>query len=566
MRIPYFFIALISLGMTGRALAQRNIPLDGKFKEAVAEYKRGNYNAAMTKLAPLASNTVVYSFSEYAYYYYALSAYQSGKYKESRQMLLQLVSRFPNWPKMDEVNYLLGANALATGQWNEGQTYFAKIKSNGVKNDIPALKQNYLKEIKDIAVLTTLQKQNPDDRLIATELILAIQNSPKSKAKDLQFAEQLMSEYKISDKETAGKVESKEPNKQLDAWSKGYFNVSTLLPFRLSEFNSNKKRTNQFAYDYYLGMVMAKRKLKEEGIEINLWAYDIGTDAKILNSTIQDKTFQTSDLLVGPLYPATMEVATAYSERTGTYMLNPLSTDGSTLKKGAPIYLAHPSVGTQMKKAADFMRTVAPMGPVTIYYGNTSKDSSMAFSYLEELKRKGLKSGEFLKVRTDREWLEANMKATETNKPGHFAIFSSDTQLGSIIIDVLRSRKLTDMPLLATSTSFDGQRARINRYGIQMYLIETDYMNREKESVRKFQAAYWELTNTFPSVYSCQGYDHLLFFGRMMSQYKNRISNGLALKKYDQDYLLSGFDFTGSNENQTTLIYRINGSRWEAVK
>ena len=133
-------------------------------------------------------------------------------------------------------------------------------------------------------------------------------------------------------------------------------------------------------------------------------------------------------------------------------------------------------------------------------------------------------------------------------------------------MEVATGRKLTTTPVIATSTSFNLQQSRLARFGSRLYLIDTDPVDRDKETIRQFQKNYFSKTNTFPSVYSYQGYDQLLFFARMLYKYKDKLSDGLQSRKYgEEEYLLAGFDYTKANENQIMPVLKYNGSKWIPV-
>jgi len=567
MKFRFFLILNICSAFGVNLYAQNNPQAESKYLAGVNDYKQQRYAAAMEKMSSLTSVNAGSRYSPYAQYYYSLAAYQLKRYRESRQMLLQLLSRYPGWTKINDVYYLLGANSLGTGQYKEGMDYLQRIKDSSFSKDVLALKQHYLNELNDLTKLIVLQKQYPTDRDIAIVLVQYIAKSPSSTKTDIQFAQQLENQFRISTKE---KVAEERPKrsvpKQDNQWTKGYLEVSVLLPFRLEEFNTSKKRSNQFAYDYYIGLTLAKEKLKTEGVNVNLWAYDVSNDPKPMTDIAENQAFQKSDMVIGPLYANTFNVTAEYVSDASMVMLNPLSTDANLLKMGPNVYLAHPSVSYQIQRAVQWMKSVAPAQTSAIYYGSTAKDSIMAFSYANELKSKGGKVIEMLKIRSDREFMEEKISTFETNKPSHIALFSTDATSGSMLIEVINGRKMNSTPILATSTSFNMMQSRLGRYGSRLYLIETDYVDREKEDVREFQKTYWNYANTFPSVYSYQGYDQLLFFGRMLNQYKDGISRGLGMKKYtNEDYLLSGFDFTKSHDNQITPLLKYNGSKWVPV-
>lgn len=561
-------LTLFCLSPESHLFGQTGTPNDAKYKAAVSDIKQGRYAVAMEKLSPLTSANFQAPYSPYAHYYYGLAGFQLKRYRESKQMLLQLVSRFPGWNKISDAYYLLGADNLATEQYKDGLNYLEKIKESSYHKDVQGLKQRYLGEIRDISKLREIQKQFADDRDIAIILIQLIKNAPTSTKTDLQQADQLIAQFKVSGKEKNAAENGQKQKRSSEAsnqWEKGYFNVSVLLPFRLDEFSSAKKRTNQFAYDYYLGMVQAKQRLDSEGIKINLLAYDVSNDEKSMKDIVANPDFQQSDLVVGPLYPNTFDVAADYVAGSNMLMLNPLSTDASLLQHGENTYLGHPSVLFQAKQAAEWMKSNVPGVAAAIYYGGTAKDSSLAFAYANELKSRGGKVLEMLKIISDRDWLDSKVSLFTTTKPAHVALFASDGLAGGMLLETLNARKLLAVPVVATSTSFNLQQSRLGKYGSRLFLIEADYVDREKENVREFQKTYWTQTNTFPSVYSYQGYDQLLFFGRMLAKYKDGLKKGLEMRKYDDDYLLSGFDFTKSRENQIIPLLKYSGTKWVPV-
>lgn len=565
MKVIFFLILTVHIGLYQTAFGQNNAQSESRYRSALADYKQGKYAVAMDKFYPMTSVNAKTAYSPYAHYYYALSAYQLKRYKDARPMLLQLQSRYPGWNKINDVYYLLGAVSLANGQINDGLDQLARIKDSSLNKDVQSLKQYHLSTIKDLLKLKALQKEYPSDRDIALMVYQAIQSARTPAQGDLTYAEQLDKQFKFRKNEKVEEAPKRSTPKSDTQWTKGYLDVAVLLPFRLDEFSTSKRRSNQFAYDYYLGLMVAKEQLQVEGITVNLWAYDVSNDARSMQAIADNKNFQLSDMVIGPLYAGTFDVAADFVSGSNAIMLNPLSTDGSLLKSGN-IYLGHPSITYQTQKAAQWMRTLSPGLNTVIYYGNTAKDSTMAVSYAAEWKAKGGKVTSITHIQSDRESMESKIPSFETNKPAHVALFSSDGESGSHLIEILNSRKLNTLPVLATSTSFNSQQSRLSRYGARLSLIDADYVDREKETIRQFQKSYYNKTSTFPSVYSYQGYDQLLFFARMLSKYKDKLPSGLQSRKFgSEEYLLSGFDYTKANENQITPVLKYSGSKWVPV-
>jgi ABC-type branched-subunit amino acid transport system substrate-binding protein len=562
-------LLLILWGPYGTSIsqAQRFGSSAARYQDAVASFRQGRYEAVMSKLSPLTSSQSDRAIAPYSHYYYALAAYRLKKYNEGYLMLRQLMNRFPDWEKRDDAHYLMGAIQLAQGNYARGLESLQLIGDAALSREIMGLKQQYLGQIRDLNTLKTLQKQYPADKAVALALVSLIQKTSTDKA-DLELSDRLTNRFgSEADTRSADAEKRKSAPRITRNWNKGYYNVAVLLPFRLDEFQSSRRsRPNQFAYDYYQGMLVAQQQLRREGVTINLQTYDVSNEEDTMVDLMNNVQFRQADLLIGPLYPRTSDLAASFATENEVVLVNPLSTDGTLLAKSTLAYLAHPSVDFQMKQAAQVASKLAPRLAAAIYYGGTSKDSAMAVAYEEEIKSRGGKVLEKVRITDRKEDMNIRMSRFETDKPTHVLLASTDPQSGPAMVSALNGRGLSGVPLIATSTSFDFQRSRPQSYGGRLYLIETDYIDLYKESVRAFRKAYYDQTSTLPSVYAYQGYDQLLFLGRRLAKYKDRLADGLKSRLTEDDYLLSGFDFSNGRENQIMPILRHEGSRWVPVR
>lgn len=57
----------------------------------------------------------------------------------------------------------------------------------------------------------------------------------------------------------------------------------------------------------------------------------------------------------------------------------------------------------------------------------------------------------------------------------------------------------------------------------------------------------------------------MLFFGRQLARSGGQLRNRSALRSDTDDYLLSGFDYTKSNDNQIVPIVRYEGGRFVKI-
>jgi ABC-type branched-subunit amino acid transport system substrate-binding protein len=558
---PFFLCAGVMLTL-GSYAQDANYERD--YKRAVALYKTGEYALAMNDLTPLTSRKHQNGMVPFAHYYYALAAQKTNRVAESRQMLIQLRERFPDWKKMDEANYLLADLTFREKQFGEALDYLNEITNASVKKDGEVLKKMYITQLQDIKYLKGLNKQYPSDKLIAHTLIDLIQKTSNDKA-DLELSDELTNRFGATPTKSAASAVVTPIRQNANNPQKGYYNVAVALPFRLKEFSGNQRvRANQFAFDMYEGMKLAKVKLQQEGILVNMFTYDVGNDPEDMLDIVNNTNFAQTDLIVGPVYSEPAKLAADFAETNAIYYVHPTTLATDILVNHPNTLMLQPSFERQAAQGFEFMRSLPANAnrKVAIYYGSARRDSTLAAAYRIKVTEAGFQVADFRKTR---EKLDSTASVTEANKPGHVAVFSGSETDGTKVMNMLTKRRLTS-PLLANASCFNLQNIQPSSLtGRDVYLMDTEFIDTSKPQVRDFQNLYFTKRNTVPSIYALQGYDALLFFGRMMHKYRNQLRNGLDAKVYADDYLLSGFNYQRSNDNQVVPIVQMDDMKWVRV-
>ncbi len=529
-----------------------------EYRRGAASYKSGDFASAISTLTPLTARKYTHSLVPFAHYYWALAALKTNRLSESRQMLMQLRERFPDWKKMDDVRYVLADIAFQEKQFGEALDYSEEISNASVKKDAENLKRYYVNKLQDLAYLKSLNRQHPSDKIVGLALIDLIQRISNEKS-DLELSDQLTNRFgAVSNKPatTTTPVRQTANNPQ-----KSYYNVAIALPFRLQEFSPNQRvRSNQFAYDMYEGIKLAKAKLQQEGILVNLFTYDVGNDPEEMLNVVNNANFAQTDLILGPVYNEPAKLAADYAESNNVLYVHPTTLATDILTNHPNTLLLQPSFERQAQQGFDFMRSQPSTNrKVAIYYGSSRRDSTLAIAYRNKATDAGFQVLDFRKTR---EKLDSTATISEINKPGHVALFSSVESDGSKILNML-TRKRVNAPLLASSLAFNMQNITPSFFsGREVYLIDTDFIDTAKPLVKEFQTGYFAKRNTIPSIYAMQGYDALLFFGRLLHKYRNQYRSGLDTRIYADDYLLTGFNYKNSNDNQVVPIVKMDDMRW----
>ncbi|GAB3258795.1 hypothetical protein GCM10027347_22400 [Larkinella harenae] len=537
-----------------------------RLQYAIRFIQQQDYAKAKAELRPLTENRTS-AAAPYAHYYHALADFNLKRFSEARLMLKQLLERYPDWKKKDDVYYLLGATCFENGQLEEGIENLTSIGDQALKPEVNKLETYHFSQITDLNRLKQLQKEFPSNRNLALALIDLIQRTSTATA-DLELSDRLTNRFGVpvttrpvsTENNAATGTVAKPPKNR----NKGYYNVAVLFPFRINDINPGEAaRSNQYALDLYNGMRLAKTKLQSEGITVNLFAYDVDNDPSKMTALINNPGFAQNDLLIGPLYAEPNRMATEFASQNNIWLVNPISTSSELVANQPLAFLAAPSLNQQALKTAAFARTLSMAKKAAVYYGNSRKDSTLAALYQTELKRSGYTISEYRKVGADLE----SIKVSEINQPGHIFLASSDNSMGAKFVRLLAQRKVT-VPVVATASAFDLVKNPLSTFTRNdLYLVDPEFVDNQRPETNEFGEQYLEQRNLIPSTYAYQGYDMLLFFGRALARSRGQLTNRSQLKTVPEEgYLLSGYDYTTSNENQVVPIIKFDGTRFVLAK
>ncbi|WP_266365694.1 ABC transporter substrate-binding protein [Tellurirhabdus rosea] len=542
-------------------IARAQDAAERRYRQGVQLVQQGQYEKAKAELTPLLQRRD--GLGPYAHYYHALADFRLKNQTGARLMLRQLLDRFPDWNKADDAYYLMAAASFEGGLYEEGLTFLSRLSGTSLKADVQKLESAHFARITELNRLKSLQREYPDNRNLALALIDLIQRTSTDRS-DLELSDRLTNRFGVPTASASNRPAVTEPVASTTASgvnparpernrNKGYFNVGVLFPFRLNQLNpGGTARSNQYALDLYNGMKLAQEKLQQEGVTVNLFAYDVENDAAKMTELLNNPSFIQNDLLFGPLYAEPNRIATEFASRNGLPLVNPISTSSELVASQPLAFLAQPSLTQQALQTLTFARTLGMGKRVAIYFGSTRKDSTLAAIYQQEARKVGFQILEFKKLAGDTE----QITLTEASRAAHILLVSSDEKTGPKLLKTLSARKVT-APVIATSGAFDFTKNSLSVFErSELYLLYPDFVDNKRPEVESFNQAYLETRNIIPSVFAYQGYDMLLFFGRMLARNRGVLPQGPPLKSEREDYLIAGFDYSQSNENRRVPIVK----------
>lgn len=559
-------LLLLTFGANGQDIAS----FQRGYNNGKGLYNLEKYDLAMEAFRPLTKQYPGNPFAPYASFYYALSAFKAGQSNMAKNMLLQINQRYPNWDRSDDVFYWLTTIYFDQGDYDQGIKAAGKIKSKAAKEDVKATKLHFLNEINDLEVLKGLLQQNPYDGEVAEILAIKLAERPLD-GENAQLLDFLVNEFDL-DKEKYASLSLTASNK------KDSYNVAVLFPFMMEELTQGRGvRSHQFVLDTYEGIKLAAKKLNDAGKKIELYAYDTQKDSVTTAAILARPELRQMDLIIGPLYPASSKLVSAYTYSHKINMLNPLSSNSEVIGGNPMSFLFKPTLETQAKAAALYASEAFKDNPSTmIVYGESQRDSILAFTYKKIAEAHGLKvdymrkSGQakakqLLDFLTKKEGDEDDPEAGFLINPGHIFITITDELVVANAISALEIRG-DRLPVITLEDWLDLRFVSFEQLDrLQIRFVAPNYINYGKEEVAAFKEAYTKETNSLPSQYAYTGYDMMLFFGNMLHKYGNYFQQGFTKNEFEKGDIFTGYEYREKNDNQFVPIVQFRGPVLEVV-
>lgn len=548
------------------------------YQKGKTELANKNYPAARQSLIMAMQENPSNGFFFSASYLYAMASYKGGDfttaYTKISELLVKAEKTTLPYNQHHEMLYLGGVIAFEKDQSLQAMTWLDKVKGSKLRIPIQNLKANFLPQ-KSLAELRLLYQKFSKDRtlseVLADKLAQQSENSDEDKKllKDIEFAYGYTSPYQKKQTSTSDKVVKKKE-----------YNVAVMLPFRLQ--NENSAREVQSFLDLYEGMKVAQEDLKNEGIIINLLPFDTENDANSVRRLVGMPAMKNIDMFFGPLYPTTLPIVSEFAQKNSINMVNPLSYTPDLIEGKTNMYLFEPSYYTQAKAVANYSFDSLNADKAYIIYGDSRKDSTLAYAYKRMVEEKGgqvmafekvgVSGSTFNKVRKILSPIAkkpARLKEGETfKKPegdttAHIFVASSELAVAGSVISVLKTARV-DIPLFIDKSWLKFDQIDMNDFmNRSVFFIYTDYISPLKN--KEFVTKYINKTNLLPSEYAYVGYESLYFFGKTMHKYGVNFQNQLQKERFRDGKVMIGQNYYGSNDNQLVPLLRFVNNRLEIV-
>ena len=542
-----------------------------------------------------------HNLTEYASFYFALSAYQDGQIYVARDMFRQIISRFFNWRKIDEVNLWLTQINFELENYSQALQYFDEIVSNQIVERGRALKRFHLFSIDSIEVVKTLHEEYPDDRVIAEALVTNIKTQPLVD-KDIGLMESLVNRFDLD----RSKYNVLDYSQNV---IKDDYTIGVMLPFMFNSYeNTRMILRNNLVTSLYEGMLLAEEELLTLGRKVRLVPYDTKRDEDETIGIINKNELKSVDLIIGPLYPGPSRVASQFSFDYRINMVNPLSSNSEVIGNNPYSFLFKPATETQARATADYAKKNYTNKTAVILYEDNVRDSLFAHLYKAEIEKDSFQVVWFKKFKEEnaRELIDTLTALYESDIPedildslleiedypmqlrrkanpndpdeyyeellviapdgiGHIITASNKVVFAANSISAVNIRG-GSIPLIGreewlnyTSIGFDQLEQ------LDVSLVAPSFYDETSLAYQLFRRKVIERYKTAPNQYHVIGYELIRYFGRVLHSYGKYFQTGARAGKIVPGQILQGVQFGKSNDNQLVPLIRFQDAQLHRV-
>ncbi len=529
-----------------------------QYRQAKEQFDAGSYSAAMDSFKPLMVYDINNPYPEYSSFYYALSAQRLGYSSVAKEALLQIKKLYPKWNQLNEVNYWLTKIYFDQGEYFQGLLIASQISDASFQGGLTDFKRVYFARIDDTETLKMILEDYPEDKEAARALVRLLGKEPIH-LQETALIDSLILKFNLSREQLI-------TNEIPKPIYKDKYRVALLMPFLASTLDPSPViKRNQFVLDLYDGMKLAADSLSKNGVQLELLAYDNERSMTTTKKILSYEELKAADLIVGPLFQEesvpVQEFATANQINL---VVNPISNNSDFIGNSPFTFLFQPSHETMGIRAAEWLAAHVTRPNCMVYYGESVKDSVMAFNFIKRAIELGVNVVYAEEVRKENSGsilttLASAIEFDEWKNPLQFKL--KKDSIGSIFVasdnELIYSKVINSVETRGDSIVVLGQESwlqdtsvdfsKFERTGVTM--AAPNYRSLSSPAYHEFRRKYMQKHGSLPAEYSFVGYEFILTMGQIFSQHGTNFLQTMPVGAATKGILTYGYTLQSTHDN-----------------
>lgn len=342
------------------------------------------------------------------------------------------------------------------------------------------------------------------------------------------------SERELSNNEIFERIEEQKDSVVADKDSlvdENAIRVAVILPFLLDSYAPNEQGR---MVEYYQGLLMAVKELKEKGYSYEINTFDSGHKENSLDSLLSSGSLDRMDLIIGALYPNHNKELARYAKENGIPLVIPFTSKEDEIFRNPMVYIVNSMQSYIIPEVTARFTEQFPNANV-VFVEDTEKSNKKEFiTYLtDELDKNGIAHTTLpISNFSTNEKTARTLKEVLIEDKENFIIpTSSSSKMLNTLLPILVQTKILDETHRIPEYSLFGypewqihaKDTRDSFYELDTYFYATFYSHYSMPESSKFQEKYINLynrniQNIYPR-YGMLGYDTGYFFLLAASKY-----------------------------------------------
>jgi len=289
---------------------------------------------------------------------------------------------------------------------------------------------------------------------------------------------------------------------------------------------------------------------------------------------------KTADIIVGPLFLEDAKPVQEFSELNKINLIvHPLSFNSDFLGQNPFAFLYQPSYSTLGEKSAELLAAKSSNKNCFVFYGESPKDSIMAFSFIRTALKLGLKIAYAEEVRSETsndilatlatptefdEWKNPKQFKLKLDSIGSVFVATDDPLIYTKVINSVETRG-DSVIVVGQENWLEDNSVELSKFErIKVALASPNFASINSRSYIQFRKKYLQTHGILPSSYAQKGYEFLMVLGHSMKAHGVYFQDGL-MKERIPGALTSGYQMLSTHDNGLVPFISFKQGRLEPI-
>lgn len=330
--------------------------------------------------------------------------------------------------------------------------------------------------------------------------------------------------------------------------------VAVMLPFMLDEQGEEAAKQSRRFIEYYEGLLLAVEKLKAQGISINLYVHDTGSESKSISKILRSPEMNDVQMIIGPVYSAHITPVAKFAKSNNIALVIPFTSKNEDVLTNSHIFQVNTPHSYLYSEASQlFCQKFKNAKVVFLSEKDKVGDKTDFINVLKtELKRNAIFFQTY--TVTQPEDIEKITSALSENEENIIIPTSGNTNAIKPFIPELQSVVVNNPSYKISLFGYPEWQTYVKDYidafyRLNTYIYSTFFVNPTESSYKEFSGHFrnWyqrDIINSYPK-YGVLGYDSGLYFMKTLASTGNNFDKSVSGNRFHG--IQTGFSFERVN-------------------